>query len=80
MDLELIPPPQPGASAGGMCFYCQQPVEYKTLIMSLEIASYFDVRGGALYGRPLGMRINQLFGESYRPCLESFTGLCCSRK
>jgi len=28
----------------------------------------------------LGMRINQLFGESYRPCLKSSAGLCCSWK
>jgi|GEM_PF-5229272 len=27
----------------------------------------------------IGMRINQLFGESYRPCLKSFKGLCCAR-
>ena len=49
------PPQKPGDSITGNCPYCKKPVEYKTIILSKELAEYFDVRGGTATGRQLGI-------------------------
>jgi hypothetical protein len=45
----------PGECYVVQCNHCQNQVEYRTLHMNREIATYFDVRGGTLYGSPLSV-------------------------
>ena len=39
----------------GTCSYCGRDIEYRNFVLSEKVASYFDVRGGTLYGSPLAM-------------------------
>ena len=48
-------PTEPGGVVRGRCQVCGNRAEYRTLIIPREVAEYFDVRGGTLYGSPLAV-------------------------
>jgi WD40 repeat protein len=46
---------KPGENKVGSCPHCRKRVDYKTILLTREIATYFDVRGPAAQGSPLGV-------------------------